>query len=140
MKMMSELKRFVLGCVFAGISVAGCASPANEFSGEWGWNNASGTMTFSIDLKQRGDKLLGQYCAVAQNGNKTDCDDEENPNISGIIDNTGKSATVNFFSFFGAKNGKAIIKVSDGRLVWHIVKKPSQGEFYAPKDAIMEPN
>lgn len=135
-----KIKNILFGCVVAAISLSGCASPADPFSGEWDWNNAPNAMTFSIDLKQQGGKLQGQYCAVAQNGNKTDCDDEKNPNIYGIVDSTGKSAIVNFSSFFGAQNGKAMLKVTDGHLVWHIMKAPNGGEFYAPKDAILAPH
>lgn len=127
--------------MLVGLSVAGYASPvAPLFLGEWDWNDAPSTTTFSIDIKQHGNELIGQYCAVAQNGNKIDCDDEENPNIDGVVDSAGKSAIVSFSSFFGAKNGRATIKISGGHLIWHIVKKPSEGEFYAPKDAILTPH
>ncbi|WP_306716775.1 hypothetical protein [Burkholderia dolosa] len=97
-----KIKNIFFGCVVAAISMSGCASPADPFAGEWGWNNVPNTMMFSIDLKQQGDKLRGQYCAVAQNGNKSDCDDEKNHNIDGVVDSTGKSAIVNLCSFFGA--------------------------------------
>lgn len=137
---MSKIKNLVLGGVFTVISVSGCASPVAPFAGEWDWKDSPSTMTFSIDIKQQGKRLQGQYCAVAQNGNKTDCDDESNPNIDGLIDDSGKSAIVNFSSFFGAKNGRAALKMSDGHLIWHILKNPIEGEFYAPKDAILVPH
>lgn len=137
---MKNEKFFLLCCIFVAFSSGGCASPAVPFVGKWGWNNSPSTMTFSIDLKKHGKKLQGQYCAVAQNGNKTDCNDETSPNIDGVIDETGKSAIVNFSSFFGAKNGKAVLKINDGHLIWHIVRNPSEGEFYAPKDAILAPH
>jgi hypothetical protein len=126
--------------VFAAISANGCASPAHPFDGEWEWNNDPSTMAFSIDLKQHGDKLQGQYCAVAQNGNKTDCGDEKNPNINGIVYGSGKLAIIGFSSFFGAKNGKATLEISDGNLIWRIIKTPNGGEFYAPKDATLVPH
>ncbi|MGU7839183.1 hypothetical protein ACV22V_06900 [Burkholderia sp. AW33-5] len=121
-------------------SACGCASSTDFFVGEWGWNNSPDTMTFSIEIKQQGKNLQGQYCAVAQNGRKMDCDDATNPNIDGVIDGTAKSANVIFSSFFGAKNGKAVMKISDGHLIWHIVRNPSEGEFYAPKNAILAPH
>ncbi|MCG5074703.1 hypothetical protein [Paraburkholderia tagetis] len=91
-----------------------------------------------IDLKQDGCKLYGQYCAVAQNGNKVDCDDDEN--IDGDTDEAGKEAIVNFSSFFGARNGVAEIKVSDGHSLWHVLQRPTGGEFYAPNDAVLDRN
>jgi hypothetical protein len=111
---------------------------ADSFSGAWDWNVAPSTSTFSIKLKQQGGGLRGQYCAVAQNGNKIDCDDEENPNIEGNVDATGQSATVRFSSFFGAKSGKAQVTMRDGHLVWHVIRKPIGGEFYAPKNAVLD--
>lgn len=97
-------------------------------------------MTFSIDLRKQGNRLRGRYCAVSQNGNRTDCDDEANPIIGGVIDDDGKTSVVNFSSFFGEKNGEAVLKIIDGHLIWHIVRNPSGGEFYAPKDAILVPH
>ncbi|WP_175946517.1 hypothetical protein [Burkholderia pyrrocinia] len=97
-------------------------------------------MAFSIDLKQKDGKLQGRYCAVTQNGNKADCDDEKNPYIDGIVDSTGKLAIVNFSSLFGAQNGKAMLKLNGGHLIWYIIKAPDDGEFYAPKDAVLTPH
>ncbi|WP_423394961.1 hypothetical protein [Burkholderia sp. LMG 21824] len=134
------VKGLILGCVFVVVSASGYASPMDCFVGEWDWSNSSGTMTFSIDLKKQGGRIYGQYCAVAQNGNKIDCDDEESPNIDGVIGGDGKSAVVNFNSFFGAKNGEAFLRMVGGRLIWHVVRNPSEGEFYAPKDAILVPH
>ncbi|WP_156437143.1 hypothetical protein [Burkholderia sp. RF2-non_BP3] len=134
---MGKIKISVILCVFLAISINGVASPIDSFSGEWDWVDAPDTMTFSIDLTQNGTKLYGQYCAVAQNGNKVDCDGKADANINGIVDIAGRSAIVNFSSFFGARNGKASLNISNGRLVWHIVKIPADGEFYAPKKAIL---
>jgi hypothetical protein len=75
---------------------------------------------------------------VAQNGNKTDCDDEKNQNANGIVNANGQSAAVHFSSFFGAQRGKAHLNLHDGHLFWHIIKNPDDGEFYAPKDAILD--
>ncbi|WP_175909525.1 hypothetical protein [Burkholderia metallica] len=77
-------------------------------------------MTFSIDLKKRRQTF----------------DHEENPNIDGVIDDGGKSAVVNFYSFFGAKNGEAFLRMVGGRLICHVVRNPSEGG-YAPRDAIL---
>lgn len=136
----NKMMKRIFGCVFAVISAGGHASSVDSFVGEWDWSSSSGTMTFSIDLKEKDGKIYGQYCAVAQNGNKIDCDNEENNNIHGIVDDSGKSSFVNFHSFFGAKDGGAILRVVDGYLIWHVARNPRGGEFYAPKDAILMPH
>ncbi|MBJ9941711.1 hypothetical protein I7819_17695 [Burkholderia multivorans] len=100
---MNKMKGLSFGCVFAATSTSWWASPVVPFAGEWDWRDSPSTMTFSIDIRQQDKRLQGQYCAVAQNRNKTDCDDQLNPNIDGIIDDGGKSAIVDFSSFLVQK-------------------------------------
>jgi len=123
--------------LFVAVFLSGGAS-AHSFSGEWVWNNSPAARTFSIEIKQQGGELQGQYCAVAQNGSRVDCDDEVNQNIGGNVDSNGVSATVRFSSFFGAKNGEARIEVNGDHLHWHIIKNPDGGEFYSPRDAVLD--
>ena len=134
---MKIMKKIFAGYMFATWCHSASAF-THSFAGAWDWNNAPSTRTFPIELAQRGNKIQGQYCAVAQNGNKTDCDDEKNPNITGSISADGQSATIRFSSFFGATNGKAQLRVLDGHLLWHITKSPDGGEFYAPGDAVLD--
>ena len=124
------MNAFYFGCFLIAVGGSGRVY-ASSFEGNWNWSIAPSIRTFSIELN-------AHDCAVAQNGNRTDCDDEGNPNIDGIIDRTGQSATVHFSSFFGAKNGKARIAIRNGHLLWHITKNPDDGEFYAPNDAVLD--
>lgn len=109
---------------------------AKPFTGQWDWDEAPSSRAFSLKLIQNGTILSGQYCAVAGNGNRVDCDDEEIQNITGSIDNSGKSAAIDFYSFFDARGGKASLSLKNNHLVWLIIKNP-QGEFYAPQKAIL---
>ncbi|WP_133662352.1 hypothetical protein [Paraburkholderia sp. BL10I2N1] len=131
---MKILKNIPLGCALIVFSYSVCAF-SHSFNGEWNWNDVPISRTFSVDLKQHGRKLRGQYCAVAQNGNRVDCDDEENSNIEGDIDAAGQSAIVSLSSFFWGEKWKG---EADGHLIWHIIKNPTGGEFYAPRDAILD--
>lgn len=124
------------GCIFIAISQCNYAF-SHAFDGEWEWGNAPSSRTFFIDIKQTGNRLRGQYCAVARNGNRTDCDDDHNPNLRGYVEASGQSAIVIFSSFFGAKNGRAELKIQDDKLIWRIMKNPIDGEFYAPGVAIL---
>lgn len=132
-----KMNAFYLRCILIGIGGNGRAY-AHSFEGNWNWSVAPSPRTFSIELNAYGNVLKGQCCAVAENGNGTDRDDERNPNIDGIIDHTGQSATVCFSSFFGARNGKARIALQNGHLLWHITRNPGDGEFYAPSDAVLD--
>lgn len=109
-----------------------------SFSGAWDWSAAPRSRTFSIDLKQDGRKIYGQYCAISLNGARIDCDDKDNPNILGQIDSSGKLATVEFSSYFGAKQGRATMRISKGRIIWKITIDPHGGYFYAPRDAVLD--
>jgi hypothetical protein len=109
------------------------------FDGEWGSAVASNG-TFSISLRQTVSRIIGQYCAIAKNGNKIDCDPENNPNITGVVNGHSGVASLTFSSFFGATTGKATIVRGNGQLIWHVVEAPQGGESYAPLNAILQRN
>jgi hypothetical protein len=106
----------------------------SELLGMWEKNESSDN-TFSINFgKIKGDSIFGQYCAVAREGKKIDCDTSKMFNIKGIIkDNI---IEVVFNSFFDAKNGKAKIIITGNSLKWKIIKSP-EGECYAPKESVL---
>jgi hypothetical protein len=135
---MKFLKIFGIICVFLLIGHANAASSTQTFTGMWTWNKAPSSESFSLDLKQTGKQLEGQYCAVARNGNRVDCDDERNPNLNGTLTASGDAVIVRFSSFFGAKGGRAELRKNSGHLIWHILEAPHGGEFWAPKDAILD--
>jgi len=103
------------------------APPPQEFSGDWVWFMAPNSRAFSIKLRQTGRDVSGQYCAIVQNGNRIDCDDEENPNMYGVANSSGTDAIVEFSSFFGATKGKSQLKIVNGQLIWHVERAPSGG-------------
>jgi hypothetical protein len=120
-----------------GVAVKG--ANAKIFDGEWEKSNvASGT--FSMSLRQTGSRITGQYCAIAKNGNKIDCDPANNPNITGVVNDGSSVASLTFSSFFGATTGKATIARRNGQLIWHVVQVPQGGESYAPLNAILQRN
>jgi hypothetical protein len=136
-----NLLRIAVAFFFAALSTATTASSTKEsFSGRWDWTDAPDLRTFSIDFIQKGKQIVGQYCALSQSGNRTDCDDKRNPNIHGKLDRAGRSALIVFSSFLGGENGKATLKMTEGHLIWQIKKNPTGGEFYAPRDALLSRN
>lgn len=119
------------------------AEITDDLSGEWryikkssGEEKVSEEM-FTLKIIQIGNRIKGQYCAIANSGGKIDCENEENFNIQGIIKN-GK-IHVEFYSFFSTPNnkGKAEISINkDNTLRWVVTQAP-KGEFYAPDNVIM---
>jgi hypothetical protein len=132
------IKHILLVYMLLASSLVKSAPLEDIFTGQWHWEGAEQAKTFSINIKQRGKWLRGRYCAVVQNGNKIDCDPEDVENIYGVVDMSGTSSIVEFTSFFGAENGKATLKIKNGRLIWRIVRKPIGGYFYAPSEAVLD--
>lgn len=108
---------------------------AKNIIGTWNWRSGDKSQEFTIKIKKiDNDSVFGQYCAVYNNGNKLDCDFDDINNIKGLI--IGDKIQLNFNSFFGAKNGKAEIKISEKYIEWKVTKSP-KGEYYAPESATL---
>jgi len=126
----------------AGILLACSVNAAyaeTPFSGEWQYVEHLGASqkpysTFDLRLTERADgEIHGFYCFITQNGNRIDCDPEGKAiNITGRIAPDGKSAVVQFYSFFGAKGGVAELATTDNILTWRVTKNPSGDFFYGP--------
>ncbi|CAA0149706.1 hypothetical protein [Tenacibaculum maritimum] len=109
-----------------------------DITGKWSWeyvdnNNAYLNKVFTLDLKQKENKLNGKYCAVAKNGARIDCYYKDSTNnITGI-----KKKDTLYIGFKGhydqASSGKALLYKKGNLLVWKIIE--SNGELYAPKYA-----
>ncbi|WP_129037276.1 hypothetical protein [Chryseobacterium sp. CH21] len=83
------------------------------------------------------DSLFAQYCAVYNNGQKLDCDFEENINIKAAFNKSQEAYIGNFQSFFNSGKGTCFIKINDNALIWTILKIPN-GEYYAPNKCILK--
>ncbi|SHE77063.1 hypothetical protein [Chryseobacterium vrystaatense] len=83
------------------------------------------------------DSLYAQYCAVYNNGQKLDCDFEENINIKAAFDIRKSGYVGDFFSFFNSGKGKCIIKRIDKSIIWEILEIPN-GEYYAPIKCVLK--
>jgi len=103
--------------------------------GTWNWRSDDKSQEFTIKITRiEKDSVFGQYCAIYNNGSKIDCDFDDINNLKGLI--TNDNIKLSFSSFFGAKNGKAEIKIFDNHIEWKIVKEP-KGEYYSPQAATL---
>jgi hypothetical protein len=95
--------------------------------------------TFVIRLhKTTSNRLEGSYCFITQEGIRLDCDPEgQQQNLKGSLSPDGQHVRIDFFSFFGAKNGVADISINDGKLTWKVVKLPKGGFFYGPLNVVL---
>lgn len=113
---------------------------ARSISGEWHYEktvpeNELLNRTFDLRLVFDGSTVRGQYCAIARNGGKIDCRDEEEFNMEGTL--KGDTAIVSFKGFFNTKaKGKARLYLYNNQLIWEILE--SAGEIYAPKQAALD--
>jgi hypothetical protein len=113
---------------------------ARIFDGKWEQYTVASSGTFSMSLTQTRSGIIGQYCVIAKNGNKIDCDPVNNPNITGVVNGHSGIANLTFSSFFGAASGKATIARRNNQLIWHVVELPQGGNSYAPLNAILHKN
>ncbi|KQT16985.1 hypothetical protein ASG31_11510 [Chryseobacterium sp. Leaf404] len=109
-----------------------------NISGNWiftekSQNSDIPTLQFTVTVKQDGEEISGQYCAVANSGAKIDCENETRYNLKGkLID--GKF-TGSFYSFFGSSKDQGTFEISvidNNTINWKVILSP-KGEFYAPQ-------
>ena len=113
----------------------------NDFNGTWNYEfnseeNELLNKTFELKLIAEKDIIKGQYCAVAKNGRKIDCNDKISYNITGKIKDD--IAYVDFKGFLDTKaSGKAKIYFDGQNIIWEIIS--IKGEVFAPKKATLIP-
>ncbi|CAG9236006.1 hypothetical protein BGLA2_700043 [Burkholderia gladioli] len=82
-------------------------------------------------------RLQEVIALLPRGGRRIDCDPEGTNNLNGTISSDGSHATINFFSFFGAKNGTSDISINNGKLHWKVTKNPDGDFFYGPFDVYL---
>ncbi|WP_162926149.1 hypothetical protein [Chryseobacterium aurantiacum] len=104
----------------------------------WHWRSEDKNQEFTIKIHRiTKDSLFAQYCAVYNNGQKLDCDFEQNINIKAVFNKNKNAYTGEFHSFFNSGKGTCLIKIVDKNLSWEIIKIPD-GEYYAPTKCILK--
>ena len=110
-----------------------------NLSGRWHWESKSST--FELDIIQNDDSLKGSYCAVASNGNRVDCNDDDSDGyclISGVIENN--KAKIIFNSAFSDPELKDTAEIIyDGNnktLLWTWTQKNIVA--YVPNKAVLK--
>jgi len=138
-----RLKAFVLMAFLFGLMIISPESygQANDFSGGWSYEGITdvdvGTpaqCTFTVILKQKGNKISGEYEAVALNGNRIDIDEEGGNKITGVIN--GNIADVQFESASWGGKGNAKITHLGNKIMWEVTKivKP---DVWCPKKVVL---
>lgn len=109
----------------------------NDYSGKWIYterdeNSDVPSLQFTITILQSGENIRAQYCAIANNGGKIDCESEQEYNIIGKI--TDGKITGTFYSFFGSSKDKGKFEISlinDSTISWKVINATKE-IFYAP--------
>ncbi len=110
------------------------------FDGRWKFESMDNkdslqNKTFEINLYNNENKtLLGNYCSVSRNGNKIDCFEDEEPNVTGEIIND--TLYIDFISTWENSKGRAkLYFIKKDLLNWKIIN--SQGELYLPDEVVL---
>ncbi len=158
--------KFFIALLFLGLSTISCSDPdlnnkttdnsegitkkvtkklynvsqdKTNLTGHWHWESKSSN--FDLDIIQNNDSLKGSYCAVAYNGNRIDCNDNDSDGyclISGILQKDKASITFNSaYSEPELKDTAEIIyNPADKTLLWTWTQKNIVA--YVPKKAVLK--
>lgn len=94
-----------------------------------GWLNGDDS-TLTLRLTESGNRITGSYCYISQRGNRIDCPEEDERNLSGTI--AENRANVAFNSSFGGVGGRAVLEIKGSEMEWRLVTPPQKGNDYAP--------
>ncbi|HDR2621987.1 TPA: hypothetical protein QCI71_002881 [Enterobacter chuandaensis] len=99
------------------------------FDGDWA-GEFENDSTLTLRLAESGNRITGSYCYISQKGNRIDCPEDDERNLSGTI--AGNRASVEFNSSFGGVGGRAVLEIKGGEMKWRLVSPPQNGNYYAP--------
>lgn len=99
------------------------------FDGEWAGEHENDS-TLTLLLAESGNRITGSYCYISQRGNRIDCPEDDEHNLSGTI--VGNRANVEFNSSFGGAGGRAVLELNRSEMEWRLVTPPQKGNDYAP--------
>lgn len=99
------------------------------FDGEWAGEYENDS-TLNLRLAESGNRITGSYCYISQRGNRIDCPEDDERNLSGTI--AGNRANVEFNSTFGGAGGRAVLEIKGSEMEWRLVTPPQKGNYYAP--------
>ncbi|HBL4907172.1 hypothetical protein [Enterobacter hormaechei] len=99
------------------------------FDGDWA-GEFENDSTLTLRLAESGNRITGSYCYISQRGNRIDCPEDDEQNLSGTI--AGNRANVEFNSSFGGPGGRAVLEIKGREMEWRLVT-PQKGNYYAPQ-------
>ncbi|MBE3512801.1 MULTISPECIES: hypothetical protein [Enterobacter] len=105
----------------------GQSKPA--FDGEW-VGEFENDSTLTLRLAESDNRITGSYCYISQRGNRIDCPEDDEQNLSGTI--AGNRANVEFNSSFGGVGGRAVLEIKGREMEWRLITPPQKGNYYAP--------
>jgi hypothetical protein len=107
-----------------------------SFVGKWAWEKTSEVQSFSIEILQRGDSLLGKYCIVSNAGEKMNCSMDDKDFSFGFRLSNEKTVTFPFKSYKDDDKGKATLTLEGNKLLWHLAQAP-KSEHYLLENATL---
>ena len=99
------------------------------FDGVWA-GGVGNDSTLTLQLAESGNRITGSYCYISQRGNRIDCPEDDEHNLSGTV--AGNRANVEFNSSFGGAGGRAVLEIKGSEMEWRLVTPPQKGNVYTP--------
>ena len=100
------------------------------FDGVWA-GGVGNDSTLTLQLAESGNRITGSYCYISRRGNRIDCPEDDEHNLSGTI--AGNRANVAFNSSFGGAGGRAVLEIKGSEMEWRLVTPSQKGNDYTPQ-------
>jgi hypothetical protein len=110
---------------------------AASFVGKWAWEKTNEVQSFSIEILQRGDSLLGKYCIVTNAGEKMNCSMDDKDFSFGFKSSGDKTVTFPFKSYKDDDKGKATLTLEGNKLLWNLAQAPKSEHYLLEKATLL---
>ncbi|MDR1600979.1 MAG: DUF4431 domain-containing protein [Tannerella sp.] len=108
----------------------GSAAYSQNFSGTYDWKDTDNDESFTLVLKQSGNKITGGHRASDMLGRES---------YTNSISGTVSSGVAYLVCYSGDCTLKTTVKqLSNGQIEWKVTGVTGQGEYYVPQKAIMK--
>ena len=128
-----------LSLCFLFFSLGLCAQQTQDLEGTWRWTSPNGEDNFELSLEYiDGSKIRGKHCSVYHNGEKMDCQNNENDYSISLIKIAKNIYDGTIESRYSATAGRIRVQYhpTDVSLSF-VLKAYPPGEFYLPDRALM---
>lgn len=120
-------------------SISTLAQHTQDLEGVWRWTSPNGEDNFELLLEyENNNALRGKHCSVFENGDKTDCQREEEEFSVNLVKIARNIYDGTIQSGLSATSGRIRLQYNPKELsLVFILRALPPGEFYLPAEAVL---